>query len=124
MASDPEPTAAPDMSDLTGLLATAQRLQEQLLAARAEAEAQVVEGHSGGGAVRIALTGGLEPRSVTIDPAAVDPGDVPLLEDLVLAALTDALARAQEAQAAAMPSLDLPGLPGLPGLTPPTAPPG
>ncbi len=115
----------PSTPDLGDLLATASRLQEQLLAAKEEADAQVVEGQAGGGVVRIALTGGLEPRSVTIDPAAVDPDDIDLLEDLVLAALTDALARVQDAQAGAMGGLDLGALGGglggggLPGLTPP-----
>ncbi len=115
-----DPPAIPDFGDL---LATASRLQEQLLAAKEEADAQVVEGQAGGGVVRIALTGGLEPRSVTIDPTAVDPDDIALLEDLVLAALTDALTRVQDAQAGAMGGLDLGALGGgLPGLTPPTPP--
>jgi DNA-binding YbaB/EbfC family protein len=97
------------------LLASAQRMQEQLLAAKADAEATVVEGHSGGGVVKVAVTGGLEFRSVTIDPSVVDPDDVPMLEDLVLAALHDAVARAQEVQAGAMGGLDLGGLGGLGG---------
>ena len=66
-----------------------------------------------GGAVRIAVTGGLEFRSVHIDPEAVDPDDVEMLEDLVLAALHDATAKVHELQAeasTALGGLDLGGL--------------
>jgi DNA-binding YbaB/EbfC family protein len=97
------------------LLASAQRMQEQLLAARAEAETQEVEGQAGGGMVKVRVTGGMEFQGVTIDPSAVDPDDVPMLEDLVLAALHDAVAKAQEAQAGAMGNLDLGGLGGILG---------
>jgi DNA-binding YbaB/EbfC family protein len=97
------------------LLASAQRMQEQLLAAKADAEATVVEGQSGGGVVKVSVTGGLEFRSVTIDPSAVDPDDVSMLEDLVLAALHDAVAKAQEAQADAMGGLEIGGLGGILG---------
>ena len=101
--------------DMNALLKQAQKMQEQLLAARAEAETQEVEGQAGGGMVKVRVTGGMEFQGVTIDPAAVDPDDVPMLEDLVLAALHDAVAKAQEAQAGAMGNLDLGGLGGLLG---------
>ncbi|HEX4979141.1 MAG TPA: YbaB/EbfC family nucleoid-associated protein [Acidimicrobiales bacterium] len=80
--------------DLAGLLAQAQEMQQQLLDAREAVAAQEVEGHAGGGAVKVRCTGGLEFERVTIDPAAVDPSDVAMLEDLVLAAIRDAVARA------------------------------
>ena len=48
-------------------------------------------GVAGGGAVRIVVTGAMEPRSVMIDPSAADPDDVDMLQDLVLAALRDAI---------------------------------
>ena len=79
-------------------MAQAQAMQEQLLAAQAEAAEQVVEGQAGGGVVRIEVTGAMEFRSVTIDSAAVDPDDVEMLQDLVLAALHEAMARVAELQ--------------------------
>ena len=107
--------------DMGGLLQQAQAMQEQLLAAQAQAAEQVVEGQSGGGAVKVRVTGGLDFQAVTIDPSAVDPDDVGMLEDLVLAAVNDAVAKAQEASQAAtsqaLGGLDLGGL-GLPGNTP------
>ena len=96
--------------DMGSLLDSAMQMQQQLLAAREEAAAQVVEGVAGGGVVRIEVTGALEFRKVRIDPAAVDPDDLTLLEDLVLAALHDAVARANELQGEAMGGFDLPGL--------------
>jgi hypothetical protein len=100
----------PQMPDLGALLGQAQKMQEQMARAQAASAAEVVEGRSGGGVVRIEATGGLEFRSVTIDPAAVDPDDVEMLQDLVLAALRDAVAKANEAQAGAMSGLELGGL--------------
>ena len=88
--------------DLGGLLAQAQSMQQQLLDTQAQAAEQVVEGQSGGGVVRVQVTGGFDFRSVVIDPVAVDPDDVEMLQDLVLAALRDALAKVNEVNAQAM----------------------
>lgn len=105
----------PDQPDLGQLMAQAQQMQEQLMAAQAEAADKVVEGQSGGGVVRVAVTGGMEFRSVTIDPAAVDPNDVDMLQDLVLAALHDAMAKVGEMQEGLTSGLGLGGLGGLLG---------
>jgi DNA-binding YbaB/EbfC family protein len=112
--------------DLGGLLQQAQAMQQRLLEAQAAAAEKEVEGESGGGVVQVRVTGGLEFRSVEIDPKAVDPSDVDMLEDLVLAAIHDAVARAKELNESAMGGLDLgdlgrlaggmPGLPGAPGM--------
>ena len=87
--------------DLGSLLEQAQ----QLMAAQAEAAEIVHEGVAGGGAVRIEVTGGGEFRNVTIRPDAVDPDDVEMLQDLVLAALHDATAKVAAAQQAALGGL-------------------
>jgi DNA-binding YbaB/EbfC family protein len=83
---------------LGGLLAQAQ----QMMAAQAEAAEQEVEGVAGGGVVRIRATGTGQVLGVSIAPEVVDPSDIPLLEDLVLAALHDVNARLMEIQRAAM----------------------
>lgn len=103
--------AVSDQPDLNHLLAQAQEMQQQLMAAQAEAAEAVHQGQSGGGAVRIEVTGAMEFRSVSIRPDAVDPDDVEMLEDLVLAALHDAVGKVNEAQQDA-----LGGLGGLGGL--------
>jgi DNA-binding YbaB/EbfC family protein len=94
------------------LLKQAQKMQEQLVSAREQAAEQEVEGQSGGGVVKIKVTGGMEFRSVSIDPAAVDPDDVAMLEDLVLAAIHDAMAKAEKINESAMGGFDLGGLGG------------
>ena len=103
--------AAGGMPDISNLLAQAQQMQQQLLAARAEIEEQTVEGQSGGGAVKVRCSGGLDFESVEIRADAVDPADVAMLEDLVLAAVRDAVAKAN-----ALNQQALGGLGGLGGM--------
>ena len=106
------PPKQPNMNDL---LKQAQKMQDQLMQAQAAAAEQVVEGQSGGGVVKVQVTGNMEFQSVHIDPAAVDPSDVAMLEDLVLAAIHDATAKVNEISQQAMGGLDLGGLGGLLG---------
>lgn len=93
--------------DLGSLLGAAQQMQAQLADAQADIAETVVAGVAGGGVVTIEMTGGLQFRSVKIDPSAVDPSDVGMLEDLVLAALHDATARAGELQSQAFGGLGM-----------------
>ena len=102
----------PKQPDMNALLKQAQKMQEQLMEARASAAEQEVEGQAGGGVVKVRVTGAMEFRSVSIDPAAVDPDDVGMLEDLVLAAIHDAMARAEKVNESAMGGFDLGGLGG------------
>lgn len=99
------------MPDLGGLMAQA---QEMMASAQQKAE-EVVEGTAGGGVVKVHVDGALNFQSVTIDPSVVDPGDVDMLQDLVLAALRDAASQIQDGQADAMGGMDLGGLGGLLG---------
>lgn len=96
-----------DLPDLSNLLGQAQAM----MAASVQAAEAVIEGQSGGGAVRVRVNGRYEFSHVEIAPAAVDPTDVAMLEDLVLAALNDA-----SAQIAARQQQVLGGLGGLGGL--------
>jgi DNA-binding YbaB/EbfC family protein len=94
------------------LLKQAQKMQAQLMEAQAQAAEEEVEGQAGGGVVKVRVTGAMEFRGVSIDPAAVDPDDVGMLEDLVLAAIHDAVAKAQKVTETAMGGFDLGGLGG------------
>ena len=105
--------SAPKQPNMNDLLKQAQQMQQQLVEAQQAAAEQVVEGQSGGGVVKVTVTGSMEFRSVQIDPAAVDPGDVAMLEDLVLAAIHDAVGKVNELSQQAMGGLDLGGLGGL-----------
>ena len=78
------------------LLRQAQQLQQRLAKVQEELEQETVEASAGGGAVTVRVTGKQKLQSITIDPAAVDPQDVGMLEDLVLAAVNEAMDKAQE----------------------------
>jgi len=95
------PVALPDLDagpDLGGLLEQAQ----QVMAAQAAAADREIEGVAGGGVVRVRTTGTGQVLGVSIDPQVVDPDDVAMLEDLVVAALHDMNAKLLEIQREAM----------------------
>ncbi|MBW3556594.1 MAG: YbaB/EbfC family nucleoid-associated protein [Actinobacteria bacterium] len=95
---EPEPVEPDEQGgfDLGDILAQAQNLQQQLLDAQAAVAARVVEAQAGGGAVKVRVRGDLTFESVVIDPAVVDPADVEMLQDLVLAAVREAVAKVNE----------------------------
>jgi DNA-binding YbaB/EbfC family protein len=88
-----------EMPDLGSLLQQAQAMQQAMVAQQADA---IYTGVAGSGAVRVEVTGTGEFRKVTIHPDVVDPADVELLEDLVLAAVRDAAGQANEAASSAV----------------------
>jgi DNA-binding YbaB/EbfC family protein len=88
--------------DFAGVLSQLGQISQSLLHAQEQASERLVEGSSGGGAVRIVVSGGMEFKSVTIDPAVVRPDEVNLLEDLVLVALRDAMDKVGNAAAEAL----------------------
>ena len=94
-----------DQFDMNALLKQAQEMQQQLMEAQAAAADKEVVGQAGGGVVTVTVTGGMDFRRVTIAPEAVDPDDVAMLEDLVLAALHDAVAKANDVSQEAMGGL-------------------
>jgi DNA-binding YbaB/EbfC family protein len=80
------------------MMARLQQMQERAMKAQQELTEQVVDGSSGGGAVSVSITGGLEVQSLKIAQEVVDPEDVEMLEDLVTAALNEALQKVQGLQ--------------------------
>jgi DNA-binding YbaB/EbfC family protein len=104
--SDGENPFAGGMPDLGGLLESAQAMMANMQAAAEE----VVTGVSGGGMVSIEVDGHFNFQSVSIDPKAIDPDDMSLLEDLVLAALRDASGQLQTGQSGALGGMDLGGM--------------
>ncbi|GAA2709366.1 MULTISPECIES: YbaB/EbfC family nucleoid-associated protein [Streptomyces] len=97
------------------LLQQAQKMQQNLAAAQEELARTLVEGTAGGGLVKATVTGAGELQGLVIDPKAVDPEDTETLADLVLAAVRDATASAQEMQEQKLGPLTQ-GLGGIPGL--------
>ncbi len=74
----------------------AQQMQKEMLKMQAELENSTVEASSGGGAVKATVSGKMLVESIEIDPEAVSPDDVEMLQDLVLAAVNEGLGKAQE----------------------------
>ncbi len=102
--------------DLGGLLQQAQAMQEQMAAAQEAQADAVVEGSAGGGLIKVEMTGAGAFMSVSIDRKAVDPDDVEMLEDLMLAALRDAASKVMELQEETMSEFQMPDIGGLGGL--------
>ena len=102
--------------DMNKLMQQAQQMQEQMARAQDELASETVEASAGGGLVTVKATGAGEIREIKIDPKAIDPDDPELLEDLVLAAVNEALRSAQAlAQSRLGAATGLGGL-GLPGM--------
>jgi DNA-binding YbaB/EbfC family protein len=99
------------------LLAQAQKMQQEMMAAQESLKDEVVEASAGGGMVTVTITGDMVIKSIQIDPEAVDPEDVDLLQDMVLAAVNEAVRSAQELASAKLGGIagGLGGL-GLPGM--------
>jgi DNA-binding YbaB/EbfC family protein len=100
------------------LLKQAQKMQEDMMAAQESLKDEVVDASAGGGMVTVQVTGDQVVKAIKIDPEAVDPEDVELLQDMVLAAVNEGLRAAQELAAAKMGGIagGLGGGLGLPGL--------
>ncbi len=98
---------------IANLMQQAQRMQEQIKQAQEDLAAIEVTGQSGGGVVKVSLNGRMEARGVRIDPAALD--DREMLEDLLVAAINDAVNKVQEASRARMAEATA-GMPLPPGM--------
>lgn len=90
------------------------QMQDTISKMQEELESEVVEGQAGGGMVKVQVNGQQEVLTLKIDPGVVDPEDVEMLEDLILAALKDGMKKSQEISAGKVSKLtgglNLPGL--------------
>ena len=84
------------------MLKQVQKMQADMVKAQEDLKNEVVEASAGGGMVTVKISGDLELRELSIDPEAVDPEDVELLQDMVLAAVNEAIRAAQELAASKM----------------------
>jgi DNA-binding YbaB/EbfC family protein len=107
----------PKQPNMNQMMKQVQQMQAEMMKAQEQLKHEVVEASAGGGTVTVKVTGDLEIQEIKIDPEALDPDDVELLQDMVLAATNEAIRSAQELAANRMGGLtgglgDL-GLPGL-----------
>ena len=100
--------------DMKKMMKQAQKMQRDAAAAQQEIAAMTFEASAGGGMVKATATGEMAITDITIDPAAVDPEDVEMLQDMVVAAVNEALRAASEAanarMNAVMGGMKIPGL--------------
>jgi nucleoid-associated protein EbfC len=110
----------PQGPNLNQLLKQAQQMQAEMAKAQEELKNETVEASAGGGMVKVTMTGDMQLREITIAPEAIDPEDPDLLQDMVTAAVNEALRSAQELAANRMGGIaglgGAGGLPGLPGM--------
>jgi nucleoid-associated protein EbfC len=82
--------------NLNQMMRQVQQMQAEMMKAQEELKNEVVEASAGGGMVTVKISGDLELKELLIDPQAVDPEDVELLQDMVQAAVNEAIRSAQE----------------------------
>jgi nucleoid-associated protein EbfC len=107
----------PGGMDLGAMMKQVQQMQSDMVKAQEELKDEIVEASAGGGMVKVTMSGDLELRSIEIDPEAVDPEDVEMLQDMVQAAVNEGMRAAQERANSKLGGLTggLGGL-GLPGM--------
>jgi hypothetical protein len=99
---------------MLGSVKQIQQMQQRMLKAQEDLANETVEATAGGGVIKVVITGNQQVKSMTINPEAVDPSDVTMLEDLIVAAVNEAINKSQDLAAKRMGaitgSLRIPGM--------------
>ncbi|MFP4014926.1 MAG: YbaB/EbfC family nucleoid-associated protein [Chitinispirillaceae bacterium] len=103
------------MKNMNKLLKQAQKMQSQVMKAQEELQKKEFEGVAGGGMVKVVVNGKNELVTIKLNPEVVDPDDVEMLEDLIMAAHKTAMEQVKEASDSAFGAFSG-GMPGMPGL--------
>ncbi|MFO7750735.1 MAG: YbaB/EbfC family nucleoid-associated protein [Desulfobacteraceae bacterium] len=102
------------MKNMGGMMKQAQKMQKKMMKMQEELATQTVEASAGGGMVKVVANGGQKIESITLEKEIVDPEDVEMLQDLVMAAVNDALNKSQEMVSGEMSKItggmNLPGM--------------
>jgi DNA-binding YbaB/EbfC family protein len=98
--------------NMNQLMKQAQKMQEKMAQTQAELDEKELEVTAGGGVVKVVITGKKEIKELTIDPDAVDPDDVEMLQDLLISAINEAVRQADEMVSKEMGKLMPAGMPG------------
>ena len=105
----------PKGPDMGQLMKQVQQMQAEMAKAQEQLKDETVEASAGGGMVKVKMSGDLQLREITISPEAIDPEDPELLQDMVTAAVNEALRSAQELASSKLGGIaGMPGLPGMP----------
>lgn len=96
------------------MMKQAQQMQTKMAQVQEELKDEVVDVSAGGGAIKVSITGDLQVRSITVDPSLLDPEEVEMVQDILTAAVNEAIRAAQERAAAKMGEvtggMNIPGL--------------
>jgi nucleoid-associated protein EbfC len=105
------------MPNMGQIMKQAQKFQTKMAKLQEELSERTVEASAGGGMVTVVANGGQDVLSISIDPEVVDPNDVEMLQDLIMAAVNDALNKAKammnEEMGQLTKGMNIPGMPGL-----------
>jgi len=94
-----------NMGNMSGMMKKVQKLQADMAKLQEELKLRTIETSAGGGAVTVVINGDKQFQSIKIDPSAVDPQDVEMLEDIVLAAINEAIKKVDDMMAQEMGKL-------------------
>lgn len=101
-------------ANMNQMLKQAQKMQEQMVKMQEEIEAKTYEAQAGGGVVKVVVDGKRELQEIIISPEAVDPDDIEMLQDLIVAAVNEGMRKAQDDSSSQLGSitggLNIPGL--------------
>ena len=97
-----------NMGNMAGMMKKVQKMQSEMKKMQDELKRKTIDVTAGGGAVKVVMNGEKQVQSLTIDPAAVDPEDVEMLQDLLSAAFNEATKKVDEMMAAEMGSKAMP----------------
>jgi DNA-binding YbaB/EbfC family protein len=102
------------MNNMNSMMKQAQKLQKKMLKTQEELAIKTVEASAGGGMVKVIANGGQKIESIVLEKEVVDPEDIEMLQDLVMAAVNDALKKSQDMVSSEMGKLtgglNIPGL--------------
>lgn len=104
----------PGAGGMGNIMQQAQRMQEQMAELQSELEAREYETTAGGGVIKVSINGKKEITKVSLDPSVVDPDDIEMLEDLIAAAVNEAIRTVEEEASEEMSKIT--GGLGIPGL--------
>lgn len=106
----------PGGGNMNQMLKQVQKMQQNMVKAQEEIAKMTVEGSAGGGTVKVVITGDKRVQEISLAKEAVDPEDVEMLQDLILAAINDGMKKAEEMSEAEMKKIMPAGMPRIPGM--------
>ncbi|MDB4895192.1 MAG: hypothetical protein JWN15_1454 [Firmicutes bacterium] len=106
----------PGGGNMQQMMKQVQKMQQQMTKAQEEIALKTVEAGAGGGAVKVVVTGDRRIQAITLSKEVVDPEDVEMLQDLIIAAISEGMKKAEEMAEAEMKRVMPGGMPKIPGL--------